>query len=454
MNRTRFRFLRHALPALLGSAAAFASGLQPLYHEVWNDSEIQARIESGIRAHRMGWATLRFEDAQGRPLSNVTFDLRQTRHDFYFGANIFMLGGFDTPERNRRYEEAFTSLFNFATVPFYWSDLEPEPGKVRFAKDSPPIYRRPPPDAVVEFCKRHRITMRGHNLLWHLFLPTWLPQDREELTRVVRRRYEEIAARYRDEFLFWDVVNEPLERPGHVLMPDDFLFWSHKEAERLFPPSVKLSLNEVPRHWQTQGELTPFNLLIQNMLLRGARVDVLGLQLHLFNDKEYEQVLAGTALTPAQLYRALDLYGAHNRPIHVTEITVRTQPPNTPAGEADQATLTRNLYRLWFSHPAVEAIVWWNLPDGTAHGTENRFGGGLLRADLTPKPAWTALEQLIRKEWTTTIARSTGSATVARVQGFYGEYELTARHGGRTMRRTLRLSKTAPNTFTVRFEAP
>ena len=33
-------------------------------------------------------------------------------------------------EKNRAYEEAFLQLFNFATVPFYWDDLEPEPGQV------------------------------------------------------------------------------------------------------------------------------------------------------------------------------------------------------------------------------------------------------------------------------------------------------------------------------------
>lgn len=444
--------MRYGLIGVVLCAAAIAAERQPLYDQIWKDPEIEQRIENGIRTNRMGWATLRFEDAQGKPLRDVEFDLEQTRHDFYFGANIFMLGGFDTPEKNRRYEDAFLSLFNFATVPFYWSDLEPEPGKVRFAKDSVPIARRPPPDAVVEFCNRNRLTMRGHNLLWHAWYPGWLPKDQEEVTRLTRQRFEQIAARYKGMLPIWDVVNEPLERSNAVIMPKDFLFWSHKEAERLFPPSVKLSLNEVTSHWNTKGELTPFNLLLQNMILRGARVDVIGLQFHLFSEKLYEDVLAGRAMTPADLYRALDLYAQYDRPIHITEITVPTLP-NTPEGERDQGILARNLYRLWFSHPKVEAIIWWNLPDGTAAKGENKWGGGLLREDFTPKPSWSALEGLIRKEWVTRVRQSTGPETKARVRGFYGEYQLNARHQGRSVNQTLHISKSSPNEFVVRFGA-
>ena len=48
---------------------------------------------------------------------------------------------FNEAEKNTIYEQKFAELFNLAVVPFYWSDLEPEDGKPRFAKDSPPIKR-------------------------------------------------------------------------------------------------------------------------------------------------------------------------------------------------------------------------------------------------------------------------------------------------------------------------
>lgn len=61
-----------------------------------------------------------------------------------------MLDQFSSPEQNKAYREMFTGLFNIATLPFYWSDLEPEQGRPRFAKDSPNIYRRPAIDLCLE----------------------------------------------------------------------------------------------------------------------------------------------------------------------------------------------------------------------------------------------------------------------------------------------------------------
>lgn len=63
-----------------------------------------------------------------------------------------MLDEFETEEKNRAYREVFKDTFNLATVPFYWSDLEPERGKPRYTADSPKIYRRPATDLCVDYC--------------------------------------------------------------------------------------------------------------------------------------------------------------------------------------------------------------------------------------------------------------------------------------------------------------
>lgn len=47
------------------------------------------------------------------------------------------------------------------------------------------------------------------------------------------------------------------------------------------------------------------------------------------------------------------------------------------------------MLRLWFSHSAVETMVYWNTIDGYAYKSEtwneNNCRGGLFRHDLTPK---------------------------------------------------------------------
>ena len=115
-------FILLVLLTLAGRASA-AEGRDPAYDRLWQDPEVEQRINVGIQANRMGFATLRFLDAQGAPLTNVEIKLEQTRHEFLFGCNLFMLRQFPTGELNKRYEDVFRSVFNLAVVPFFWSEI-------------------------------------------------------------------------------------------------------------------------------------------------------------------------------------------------------------------------------------------------------------------------------------------------------------------------------------------
>ena len=92
------------------------------YDSLWKDSSVEKRITEGIEQNRKGDFTLLFPDLKGK----AEVEIQQVKHDFMFGSNIFMLKGFKTEAENQRYEEVFKSLFNLASVPFYWKTLEPE----------------------------------------------------------------------------------------------------------------------------------------------------------------------------------------------------------------------------------------------------------------------------------------------------------------------------------------
>jgi len=266
---------------------------------------------------------------------------------------------------------------------------------------------------------------------------------------------EQIAARYGKSIAVWDVVNEPVERDPKVVEPKDYVYWSMKEAERLFPPQAVLMVNEANTPWAVgfRHETSHYYQLLQNLLLRNARVDAIGLQFHLnfFPEAVRKEAAAGRALGPLDMLRVLDLYSRLQRPIHITEISIPTLPEGA-VGEREQARMVRSLYRMWFSHPGVEAITWWNLADGTAHGAkENSWRAGFLREDLSPKPSFQALDDLIHKEWWTQIKRNSGGESSLRLHGFYGDYNLSATLNGKTISRKLRLSKTGTNDFDIQF---
>ena len=87
-------------------------------------------------------------------------------------------------------------------------------------------------------------------------------------------------------------------------------------------------------------------------------------------------------------------------------------------------------YKLWFSIPNMRSIVWWNLVDGYAayaplgsETGENYYCAGLLRFDMTEKPAYAALDRLINHEWKTNLTASVEDGKIS-FRGFYGEYEI------------------------------
>jgi len=99
-----------------------------------------------------------------------------------------------------------------------------------------------------------------------------------------------------------------------------------------------------------------------------------------------------------------------------------------------QATVAANFYRLWFSHPAVHAITWWNFPDGAAAPGEDFVDSGLLDPNLDPKPAYRALHDLIRQQWRTRLELTTDVAGTVRFRGFHGEYRARTDQGSATFR--------------------
>ena len=141
---------------------------------------------------------------------------------------------------------------------------------------------------------------------------------------------------------------------------------------------------------------------------------------------------------PLRLLDALECYGSLGLPIHISEISL----PSYGYDERDeelQAEVTKRLMRLWFSEGSVSAIVWWNLADKTAIGDENLYHSGLLREDLSEKPAYKALDELINREWNTSLSAEVSGRLNFR--GFYGEYEIEAERGGKKTVQKIRLCR-------------
>jgi hypothetical protein len=149
----------------------------------------------------------------------------------------------------------------------------------------------------------------------------------------------------------------------------------------------------------------------------------------------------------------------------VTEITVPAYSWEQEDEEI-QAEIIEKLYAIWFSHPSVEQTVYWNLVDGYAHlwdpdlekikasqGNmtlgENYYYGGLLRFDLSAKPSYYKVKDLIKNVWHTEESAKTDENGNAAFRGFYGSYELEITVNGETVKKTVDLSKKSDNRIKI-----
>ena len=89
----------------------------------------------------------------------------------------------------------------------------------------------------------------------------------------------------------------------------------------------------------------------------------------------------------------------------------------------------------------MEQIIYWNLVDGYAYvadptpekiartqgdmtAGENVYYGGLLRFDMSPKPAYLKIKELTQKIWHTELDSSLNPQGCVDFRGFYGDYEI------------------------------
>lgn len=418
-----------------------------------SEKEILDGADGRIQRHRTAEAVVRVLDADGNPLKIGT-DVRveQTRHDFLFGCNIFVLGKLKTPELNAAYEKHFAGLLNYATLPFYWWAYEKEAGEPDHARIG----------EIAEWCKAHDITMKGHPLAWNYYDPKWIPQD-IELARMLQmaRIFREVE-RFEGTIDIWDVVNE-------ATAYDRVQCWKQAPvmtriiretgvgpyvrqafaAARAANPDATLVINDYEHN-------VDYTTKVLNELLDDDRqplFDVIGLQSHQH----------GGALPVLHLWQVCERFAAYGKPLHWTENTfvsgkqgwnlAEAEPgfewESTPEGEKRQAEDATRFYTVLFSHPAVEAITWWDFADGMAW---QAAPAGLIDKNGKPKPAYNALKDLIKGKWWTTTTAKTGEDGSVKFRGFFGKYKLTVPSADAEKTATFGLHKTTEGPIEVRLK--
>ncbi|MBN2477573.1 MAG: endo-1,4-beta-xylanase [Pirellulales bacterium] len=406
-----------------------AAGRSSMLRAQTSEADLLATADKRIKKHRMSDATIVVVDAAGQPVPGAKVVVEQTRHAFLFGSNIFQWGKLPDEKMEAAYRDHFAELLNFATLPFYWTSYERERGK--------PIHEHT--EQVARWCREHGITTKGHPLAWNMGDPAWLPDDLEEIRRLQMARIDDCVSRFVGLIDRWDVVNEAThyDRPDFVnrRAPKHSAMWKQvgqieftRECfthARRAGPKATLLIND----YRTDPA---YEKVIKQLVDdKGRRLyDVIGIQSHMH----------GGVWPTAKIWEVCERFSRFGVPLHFTETTVisgergwdRPGPwDSTAKGEVYQAREAVRFYTMLFSHPAVEAITWWDFSD--YHAWQGA-PAGFLRKDMTPKPMYHELKKLIKGKWWTQATLETGSDGTAGFRGFCGDYRITVTLGEKKTR--------------------
>jgi len=427
------------------------AGASSLPAQTLSENEILSQADARIQKYRTGDAELRLVTPDRRGLKKgACVKIEQTRHSFLFGCNLFMLNKCRTAAENVVYEKEFSDLFNYATLPFYWWQYEREAGHPNY-EDT---------DRSVAWCSAHHVTMKGHPLAWNEGQPAWLPSDLADVTRLQMQRITDIVRRFKGEIDLWDVVNEATEfdrvstRQGGPTLTaairrtgvEDYLRTAFLCA-RAANPQATLVINDYITSQDYQQKV--LSRLVDDS--GHPLFDVIGIQCH-----QHRQPWSA-----AKTWEICERFAVSGKPLHFTEATIlsgqlgyelKKESPqfdwaSTAEGEQRQEKAVVEFYTTLFSHPVVEAITWWDFSD---QGAWQGAPAGLVRADMTPKPAYIALMKLIKGQWWTRTQASVARNATARFHGFYGEYKVTAEEHGRQIVGTFTFDPQTPQPIEVK----
>jgi endo-1,4-beta-xylanase len=261
-----------------------------------------------------------------------------------------------------------------------WAVVEPSRGNFNWSGA----------DRLVALARTNQMRVRGHNLVWHSQLPSWLTHggfSAAELKTIMVDHIGAEAARYKGAIYAWDVVNEPFDDNGgwrdslwRQAMGASYIATA-LDAARAADPAAKLYINEY--NVETAGpKFAALYDLAASLKHSGAPIDGVGLQAHF---------VAGHV--PSDLQAVIAKFAALGVDVAITELDIRIPLPASAEKLAQQASDYGAVVGACLAVARCVGITTWGMTDG--HSWIPSFFPGygaalLFDEDNKPKPAYAA----------------------------------------------------------------
>lgn len=187
-------------------------------------------------------------------------------------------------------------------------------------------------DKLVEYGKKHGVSINAHTLIWHSQLPRFVRgmKDADSVKQYFTNHIKTVAGRYNGKVLSWDVVNEALNEDGTMRksifldkLGDDFVTEAFRLTQQA-APQTELYYNDYNNEQPKKraGCIT----LIKKIQSAGVRIDGIGIQGHWHLGK----------IPLKEIEESILEYSALGIKVMFTELDIEVLPRNFSGADVNQ----------------------------------------------------------------------------------------------------------------------
>ena len=282
-----------------------------------------------------------------------------------------------------RYGGVLSRHFNYLTAEYEmkWDSIERTRGVNNFA----------PGDAIVAYGQGYGMKIKGHTLVWHGSVPSWVgslsPLD-------LRAAFEEhirvVAEHFRGRVAAWDVVNEAIADDGSGLrdtvfrqkLGDQYIADAFRIARQADPQAL-LFYNDYGGEGLNQKSNRIYDL-VQGLRAQGVPIDGVGLQMHITGSNP-----PSDANVAANMRRLASL----GLRVNISEMDVRIRDLPASTRLETQRAVYRTIVAVCVAEPQCEAVTFWGFTDAYSW-IDAQFGADdplLFDDNYGAKPAYSGV---------------------------------------------------------------
>ena len=265
-----------------------------------------------------------------------------------------------------------------------WDATEPTRGQFSYTRG----------DAIVTLAQSHNQLVRGHTLVWHSQLPSWVSSlPSSDVQAAMENHVTQVATHYRGQVYAWDVVNEPFNEDGtfrtspfYTAMGSGYIATALRAA-RAADPAAKLYINDYNIDG-TGAKADAMYALASSLKQQGVPLDGIGFQGHLAIQYGF----------PSNMQANLQRFANLGLDVAITELDVRMILPRDATKDATQATYYTNVVNACLAVTRCVGITVWDYTDKYSWIPSVFSGqGAALPWDesLVKKPLYTAIFQTL-----------------------------------------------------------